>query len=358
MRRLETSHFEINPKVLRVFAILFKIGENMKNSKRIKGFAVGCLAVLMCGTALLGVGCTPATSGVQGASPSNPAGINTSPFGLCPETDPVVYTTESGLEIKCSNALTNTNLASYTYLTMGSYDGTPVNWVIIGYDPSVSGHVGEFSGEADDVDPIQGGHSFGSTVDDSPMGNAIKQEMFAISSEAKPNDEIGDGCVLCLSENVIETTVWASTNYSKVMYFNNEDNYVRSKCETYYNNDTFNFGTNLFNIEIQTLTQLGDYRVSSSGEQIETISTDLYFFPLATAKANPPAGYRDAIEVENFQYFNYLTDQEYTCGYDVWGRSNQHCDGANYFSASGSREFSKSCNSYSYIRPAFVMKLV
>ena len=175
-----------------------------------KRFAVSCLAVLMCGTALFGVACTPttATSGTQGASPSSSANgggnstISTSPFNLNPETDPVVYTTASGLEIKCSNALTNTNLASYTYFTMGSYDGTPVNWVIIGYDPSVSGLVGEYSGDFNQGGLIQGGHNVNSTLDNSPMGNAIRKEFFAISSEAKPNDEIGDGCVLCFEEGV------------------------------------------------------------------------------------------------------------------------------------------------------------
>ncbi|MFQ6749498.1 MAG: hypothetical protein ACLRFR_01485, partial [Clostridia bacterium] len=57
--------------------------------------------------------------------------------GLDPENDPVVYTTVSGLEIKYANSLTNTAFSGYTYFTMGKYKNNDVNWVIIGYDPSV-----------------------------------------------------------------------------------------------------------------------------------------------------------------------------------------------------------------------------
>ena len=219
-----------------------------------KKFAVGCLAVLMCSVAFLGVGCIN-TSGslsgtANGGSATNSGGV-VSPFGLCPETDPVVYTTESGLEIKCSNALTNTNLASYTYFTMGEYEGTPVNWVIIGYDPSVSGYVGEYTGDTQ-FDPIQGGHSFGSTVDNSPMGTAIRKEMFAISNSAVESDEIGDGCVLVLSECTLGKSVFGSNNnyegselqefvldYPNLLGFSESENKLiipQDFCSVYYNN--------------------------------------------------------------------------------------------------------------------------
>lgn len=189
--------------------------------KIFKKLAFSGLAVCIGALALLGCACTPATSATQGThgassgtdgGASRPAGTNTSPFGLNPETDPTVYTTSTGLEIKYANELSNSNLAGYTYFTMGEYDGTPVNWVIIGYDPSVSNLVGEYTGDFNQGGLIQGGHNVNSTLDNSPMGNAIRKEFFAISNQAVENDEIGDCCVLCLSECVLCTSQFASNN--------------------------------------------------------------------------------------------------------------------------------------------------
>ena len=137
-------------------------------------------------------------------------------LGLDPENDPVVFTTSSGLEIKYANAeLTNTNLAGYTYFTMGKYNGYDVNWVIIGYDPSMVDYVGDFSGYGlTDLDPLQGENSVLTTIDETPAGDAIRKEAisFLISNLAKPNEEIGDGCVLCLSECTLGTSIFGTNN--------------------------------------------------------------------------------------------------------------------------------------------------
>ena len=62
-----------------------------------------------------------------------------SALGLDPANDPVLFTTESGLEIKMSNAnpgainggkFANSALNGYTYLTMGSYNGYAINWLL------------------------------------------------------------------------------------------------------------------------------------------------------------------------------------------------------------------------------------
>ena len=55
-----------------------------------------------------------------------------SPLGLDPANDPVIYTTETGIEIKSSNAINNPNLSKYVYITMGSYDNYAINWLICG----------------------------------------------------------------------------------------------------------------------------------------------------------------------------------------------------------------------------------
>ena len=67
-----------------------------------------------------------------------------SALGLDPENDPVIYTTESGLEIKYGGIDLNNSLASgkplsgYPYFTMGTYNGYAVNWVIIGRNTNVT----------------------------------------------------------------------------------------------------------------------------------------------------------------------------------------------------------------------------
>ncbi|MBR2221025.1 MAG: hypothetical protein IJ975_02700, partial [Clostridia bacterium] len=72
---------------------------------------------------------------------------------LDPENDPVICTTESGLEIKYAQAInlgsgdkhanagsvgglatTPSGLDGYAYLSMGTYDNKPINWIIIGYN--------------------------------------------------------------------------------------------------------------------------------------------------------------------------------------------------------------------------------
>ena len=322
-----------------------------------KRFAVGCLAVLMCGTALFGVACTPttATSGTQGIGSSSSAngggnlGTNTSPFGLDPANDPVVYTTAGGLEIKCSNALTNTSLASYTYFTMGEYNGTPLNWVIIGYDPSVSGYVGEFSGEVDDVDPIQGDFSFGSTVDNSPMGNAIKKEMFAISSSAVENDEIGDGCVLCFAEDIITSTTYGSNNKYR-------DSSLRTFLTNMLDRDLSFSDSEKALLQPRDLTSA--YCFSTLNVQYDTLE-DQYIFPLAGNNYG-----ESAVRKENFERYIYLGEGESSaCGDIYWTRSST-ASGKTYtmcVNTNGTALHDVNyaiCTKTYGVRPAFVMKLI
>lgn len=139
-------------------------------------------------------------------------------LGLDPENDPVVYTTDYGLEIKYANAdvLSNTRLAGYTYFTMGNYNGADIHWVVIGYDPSLRSLVADCSGysEGGRVD-IQGNYDIFSTLDNTHAGVAIRKEWFAISSLAKPNEEIGDGRILCLAAEVLQGV---TTNYNTAKY--------------------------------------------------------------------------------------------------------------------------------------------
>ena len=53
-------------------------------------------------------------------------------LNLSPETDKVVYTTETGIEIKSHNLSASGAESSIQYFTLGAYNGTPVNWLIVG----------------------------------------------------------------------------------------------------------------------------------------------------------------------------------------------------------------------------------
>ena len=135
----------------------------MKKSKLLKSLGFASLAVFMGATALFTfapLSNTPIVASGLNASASTEG--ETFDLGLRPDTDPVVYVTESGLEIKKSNgkysSLTtlkdNRNnaytqdITSFYYFTMGTFSGTiytattqtatmtvsnePVNWLIIG----------------------------------------------------------------------------------------------------------------------------------------------------------------------------------------------------------------------------------
>ncbi|MBR3790688.1 MAG: hypothetical protein IKK20_02670 [Clostridia bacterium] len=255
-------------------------------------------------------------------------------LGLDPENDPVVYTTDYGLEIKYANALTNTNLASYTYFEAGGY-----NWVIIGYDSSVSSFVGDFSGETRG-DLVQGQFSQSSTVDNSPAGQAIRKEMWAISSSAKPNEEIGDGCVLCLAEMPVDDGDGVAFNINR----SDGNCYKDSNLQKWI--DDFHIN-NLSYLPIISQDLKTIYSGASSGANIGSC----FLFPLAGANNS-----------ETFYYESYLNQSERVCG-RVWGlRSGYTSSSDSVYSVGTDGSVSKT--NYNYyvtymraVRPAFVLKI-
>ena len=117
----------------------------------------------------------------------------------------------------------------------------------------------------------QGDNNQFSTLDNTPAGLAIKKEMCAISSQAVENDEIGDGCVLCLSENVI---FYAQFHNSTAINGNYELSDLKDTMQSLFDEDlNFNEGEKN-NIVFQTFRNL--YYGSQYSETI-----DAYLFPLA-----------------------------------------------------------------------------
>ncbi|MBR2433628.1 MAG: hypothetical protein IKB21_03400, partial [Clostridia bacterium] len=254
-----------------------------------------------------------------------------------PENDPVVFTTDYGLEIKYANALTY--LTGYTYFTAGG-----VNWVIIGYDPSVSGCVGDFTGEfQQNAGPVQGGFSQTSTIDRTPAGNAIAREMYAISSEAKPNKEIGDGCVLCLAEKAVDPDGVQFNTSTSV-----GNNYKGSNLEKYIN-ETIYGGTSELSLALQALP-IAPQKLTTLyyGSATSTIE-NAHLFPLAGIK-----------NTESFYVTSYL-DSVTKCeiGVSWWLRSGDLpiSGSAYYVRANGSIASYYDVTTTYGVRPAFVLQL-
>ena len=126
-------------------------GKFERRTKKNKFLKTTAVAVMACFMGLLTIlsGCAPTQTNtnleenglVEGGSSSGVMQSAPSPLGLDPENDPVIYTTESGLEIKFGGINVDASLASgaltgYPYFTMGTYSGYPVNWVIIGQNPN------------------------------------------------------------------------------------------------------------------------------------------------------------------------------------------------------------------------------
>ena len=194
-----------------------------------------------------------------------------SALGLDPENDPVIYTTESGLEIKFGGATSNVAkgggnettefvstlpsssvLNGYPYFTMGTFNGYAVNWVIIG--KSTSGiSTGNFTFNTDisyeKLSVWQGKTSesptyknfFDQTYEtNSPAGAAIKNNNILNDMSARkltsnikgsllasvvPNEEIPSGCVLVISECCLGYSYFNCTGAASTSYPYNYGNY-------------------------------------------------------------------------------------------------------------------------------------
>ena len=319
----------------------------MKKKKLFKIFAAGSLAVLM-GTGILCGSLMPINTIYSKTSTSEDISVTpqeqllAGTLELDPENDPVVYTTDYGLEIKYANALTY--LTGYTYFTAGG-----VNWVIIGYDLSMSGYVGDWSGHVE-KGQIQGNFSQSDTIDKTPAGLAIKKEMFAISSLAKPNEEIGDGCVLCLAEKHVNSDGVQFNTSTSV-----GNNYKGSNLEKYIN-ETIYGGTSELSLALQALP-IAPQKLTTLyyGSATSTIE-NAHLFPLAGANGT-----------ESFYLDNYLTpntDQMF-CGREWWLRSgNVGRFGDAYILGTDNYKYAYADNGYTLVtkgsngvRPVFVLEV-
>ena len=239
----------------------------MRKNKFLKTLGFSCMAVFMASLTILGGCSAPQLNNNVDKPPVS------SSLGLDPKNDPVVYTTDSGLEIKMSNAFatskggtvtttTNTNytytqdLSSFYYFTMGTFSGTiytattaaasfsvsnePVNWIILGLGKNTGYFLDQvtqnlFSTWKTNIEGVE--HS-NTTLNNyffkdiyetvSPAGNAIYSELATkayIMDKVKASipvnpgnlNEIPEGCMLVLSEKLLGQMYFNSSgvvNYS------------------------------------------------------------------------------------------------------------------------------------------------
>lgn len=188
-------------------------------------------------TACTGVVAFAPLTTIQMTSASEPT-TTTSGLGLDPKNDPVVYTTESGLEIKfggfdIEQSLASGALTGYPYFTMGTYNGNSVNWIIIGRNPNISifDHVNTFVFDTwkNKTKYLYQQYFFENIYEtNSPAGNLIDnlsssktfiKDFMQINLNSIVSDpEIPEGCVLVISECNLGTSVFNATASNQSTY--------------------------------------------------------------------------------------------------------------------------------------------
>ena len=355
----------------------------MKKLKLLKTISFSSLALLM------GIAGTMAFAPL-GASPTNVAGASeavetTTEQGLITTKadDPVIYTTESGLEIKFGNiapetsgsSLSSGNLRGFPYFTTDR-ENTTYTWVISGRNSNVttlttaikeylfSAWKSNNSSEQsyvygkDFFDNIYETLSPAGTLIDSiiPAKTFINDYISASLNSIKTHPDIPSGCVLVLSNTVLATGVYNNGifpvrgNEYYATYHSTEDIVVN--MQNYYNNKSFGISS-IFS-QIKKVSLSTTYGSCWKGVFEVLDPTDHYLFPLA-AHSN-----------STFYYGNYITLSQLSCSSAQFLRGN-HLNtyeekgfndgyttvlGANATSLSESRVRS-TCG----YRPAFVMTL-
>ena len=363
----------------------------MKKSKLLKSLGFASLALLMGAAGVFAfapLGANPSLASANTLSDE----INTkadgenikyapSTLGLDPENDPVIYTTESGLEIKYGGENVNDQFASgkplsgYPYFTMGTYNGYAVNWVIIGrntndtvFTSAISSYLYStwktnnnvsYSGLKPFAKYWFNGGGYETTT---PAGSAIngvvpsKSYVADVTKATKTvvgNAEVPSGCVLAISEcclgySYFNCTSAASSTYnaagsanygSRYRYLSTTGTSDEDRAISYSSTagTLFTYISNLYStnlgltdaqknmIQGQKLNTI--YTTGANSGAMETYDTDgntLHkMFPLAAAKQNNDATswneayFHNNPGDENFLMPTYLTTNALRVAYQI-----------------------------------------
>ena len=346
-----------------------------------------------------------------------------SALGLDPENDPVIYTTESGLEIKYGGENVNDQIASgnplsgYPYFTMGTYNGYAVNWVIIGrntndtvFTSAISAHLfstWKTNNSASSATFENKGYYFFKNTYESttPAGSAIngvvpsKSYVADVTKATKTvvgNDEVPQGCVLAISEYVLDCSWFNATSgassWSTTTSTTSKGGRYRYIATNYSCTQGYTFtydgtgGTlytkmlNLYNSELSLTTaqknmiqgqKLKTAYCNGSSNLLETSATDgntsYYLFPLAGFTADNNYSSSSDPGEENFKMKTYLTSNALRKAYQIgtttartyWARSGEpdfsYC--SLYVTSDGVFDNAIRCQQSNGVRPAGVFKL-
>ena len=254
-------------------------------------------------------------------------------LGLDPENDPIVATTDWGLDIKFHNAgewtstgykadqmssngnVSTSALNGYCYFTGGTYGGVSLKWVIIGYSPTVITSTSPIWAKDIGIpDTTDAGNALKSA---SSKGTLIgtSYKVNPIYTNAVSNSEIPAGCVLCISEKNLLNADYNNDSY----YTKDSSGYfygarwslseLRTTMSNLCNSGIAGFDTIRAKIKTVSLNQYY-YRSSngSSGAIAKDTATSDKFFALAnsTYATGDAVHYDTSTYPQNYRLETYL----------------------------------------------------
>ena len=307
----------------------------MKKRKIFKKISLAGLAACMFCLPIL-AGCAPAEM-----LPEKPTQGQNFDLGLNPETDPVVYTTASGLQIKKSDAkvssttTTTTNngnthiqdLRGFYYFTMGAYTGTiytgaggsltatttctkePVNWLIIGRSEM----------------PVADSTPAGSAIqgDANKQETAFSQSMYECVnfSSIPEHSDIPKGCFLVLSEKLLGQMYF---NSSGALNTNLATNYGPSHLMS----ASGQYGTRYrYYGDYSTRSKQTWTTANNKGGDLYNYINNLFSKDISGTILNNGLGFTQS------QAAMIIPQQLYTCYYDgtAWHQETPSTDGGAYY---------------------------
>ena len=354
--------------------------EKRKSKFKILGFSG--LAMLMACTGVLSFGVN--TIGRAQEQPiTKPAGL------IIPKADdPVIYTTESGLNIKWGNDLPNTyssslgsgNLMGFPYFTTTT-GSTTYTWVIIGANEDVKKSLfydftanlySKWKTNFNTVSGTFANYYFSNNDSSSPCGalieNTISSKTFIVdkvwNSLIKSSSEIPSSCALVLSNDVLGTGTYNNGvevvhgNEYYAVYYGNVN--IAVTMNGYYTNKSFGLSSIYSQIQQSSICTkyarcyIPEFQYSENNTTTPKYYNH-YFFPLA------------AHSDSSFYYGDYLTLSQMSCTSAQFLRGNHvatyekmgYPNGYTTILAENATSLSESrVKSTSGYRPAFVMKVM
>ena len=275
--------------------------KNVNKKKWLRIFGAGGLAFFMGAGVLFGTLLAP-MGAISAFNSGDPAALaqsadnaqNLATLNLNPAIDETIYTTENGIEIKSHKLTASGTATSLQYFTLGSYNGTPVNWLIVGVS------------------------SNGIGTDSTPAGTAIKADSAnqklvtsTVSSDLLENQ------ILCVSQYALAEEEYNPNfvAHSAASGCANDCTATTNELSDYYsviNNDIPNIDLN--SLTLGTTLGINMYYGSDSGKIIvNSTFSDNHVFSLNTT-----------------QYTSFLNETIYNVPYllsdntmpiDIWTRN-------------------------------------